>query len=134
MAEWINNQTEENCLDAVKRCGKNLKFVKNQTEEICKFAVQERGKNIKYVNKQTEEICKIAVADWPYNLKYVNDITPELLKIAMDSAMKHCNDIEAAAKFISHCAEFAESKRDHNKINPYELAVIRNVADKIIPN
>lgn len=38
---FIDNQTEEICLESVKQNGLSLRFVYNQTEEVCIEAVRQ---------------------------------------------------------------------------------------------
>jgi hypothetical protein len=61
--QYVNNQTENICLEAVKQ-----KYVKNQTENICLEAVKKDGYALQYVNENIfknmteeltlEQICK----------------------------------------------------------------------------
>ena len=51
--EYVKEQTQEICLQAVKQNGLALRFVKNQTPEICLEAVKEDGLALKYVINQT---------------------------------------------------------------------------------
>jgi hypothetical protein len=49
----MQEQTEQICLEAVRRNGNALQFVKNQTEQICLEAVEREGKTLQYVKNQT---------------------------------------------------------------------------------
>ena len=55
--QYIENQTEEMCLEAVKQNGYALEYVENQTEEICFEAVKQNGRALQFVKNQTENIC-----------------------------------------------------------------------------
>ena len=69
---YINNQTEEVCMAAVKQNGFTLQYVENQTEEICLAAVNQNGLALQLVKNQTEDICLAAVKQDGWALKYVN--------------------------------------------------------------
>lgn len=78
MKNWKNNQTEDNCLEAVTQDGLQLKQVVNQTFKICLKAVRQNGKALRYVNEEfkTEKMCLEAVTQNGSAFKYV----PEQLK------------------------------------------------------
>lgn len=59
--QYLNEQTPEKSLVAVKQNGLALQYVKEQTSEICLTAVKQNGLAVQYVNKLTSEICKSAV-------------------------------------------------------------------------
>jgi len=46
--KYINNQTDEICLEAVKNDGRALQFVQNQTDEICSFFVPKKHEAIDF--------------------------------------------------------------------------------------
>ena len=50
--QYINNQTEEICLAAVKQNGYALEFIKNQTEEICLAAIKRDADALKFVSSE----------------------------------------------------------------------------------
>ncbi len=50
--QYVEHQTEELCLIAVKNKGTSLRFVKNKTLELCQEAVSNDPKAIKYVEEQ----------------------------------------------------------------------------------
>ena len=49
-------QTDEICLEAVKKNGLLLKYVENKTDEICLEAVKKNGLALWYVRDKTEEM------------------------------------------------------------------------------
>lgn len=64
--QYVKNQTEEICLEAVKNyvfkwdeCA--LQYVKNQTDAICLEAVKENGMALLHIRNQTLELCLEAV-------------------------------------------------------------------------
>ena len=61
-----------------------LQFVHNQTEEICLEAVRNDGLALQYVNHQTKEICLAAVRNNPNALKYVMIDVPGIEELAKD--------------------------------------------------
>ncbi|MBQ3423162.1 MAG: DUF4116 domain-containing protein, partial [Romboutsia sp.] len=71
--EYVKEQTEELCLEAVRRNGLLLEYVREQTPKICLVAVKQNGYALKYVKEQTEELCLAAVKKNPEALQYVND-------------------------------------------------------------
>lgn len=58
---YLEEQTPELCLIAVKQDGKALEYVKEQTPEICLAAVKQNKNIVKYVKKEhmNVEILKI---------------------------------------------------------------------------
>lgn len=68
---YIEDQTNEICLDAVKQNPFVLKFVKNQTDEICIAAVRKNGLALMFVKNQTYYICWIAVEKDIEAIQYV---------------------------------------------------------------
>lgn len=92
---YIDNPTEEVCRLAVKQDGLALQFVKKQTDEICALAVQQTGQALSYVKNQTEGICKLAVAKYGYGLEHVKVQTEEICKLAVSQnsyALKFVNN------------------------------------------
>jgi hypothetical protein len=67
------NQTDELCLEAVKKTGLALQFVKKQNQEVCSVAVKKCACALKYVKPrfQTYDMCLEAVKVDGYTLKYV---------------------------------------------------------------
>jgi hypothetical protein len=49
--QYVHNQTEELCLEAVKEDGYALNYVHNQTKELCLAAVKEDKDALCYVNR-----------------------------------------------------------------------------------
>ena len=76
--EYVGRQTEEICLQSVKQNYKSLKFVILQTDEICINAVKQNGLALEYVRRQTEEICLNAVKKDGFSLYFVNSQTEEI--------------------------------------------------------
>ncbi len=50
--QYVNKQTEEICLQAVRIDGRALQYVKEQTEEICLESVRQNGKVLQYVKNR----------------------------------------------------------------------------------
>ena len=57
--KFIDNQTPELCLAAVKNDGRAIQFVKDQTPEICLAAVKNDGNAIRFV-KDKSMVAQIA--------------------------------------------------------------------------
>ena len=65
--QYLDVQTEEDCIKSVRQNGFNLQFVRNQTHQICKEAVIQNPKAIVFVEPHfhTEEIALIVVKRKP---------------------------------------------------------------------
>ena len=74
---------DEDCLEAVRENGRNLKYIKNQTPEICIEALKECPYVFSYVRNQTPEICELAVKLAVHNFDYVRNPTFDLFCLAM---------------------------------------------------
>lgn len=81
--KYIEDQTPEICLAAVRRHGCALQYVKRQTPEICMEAVKRDGYALKYVKEQTEEICIAAVEQDCDSLEFVETQTEEICLAAI---------------------------------------------------
>ena len=66
--QYVREQTEEICLEAVKKDGYALRYVNEQTEEICLEAVKQNSDALQFVNKNIfgkkeemtlSEVCKL---------------------------------------------------------------------------
>jgi hypothetical protein len=79
-------QTEDICMDAVKRGGLALRYVTNQTEAICIKAVKQNGYALLYVKNQTEAICMESVKQKGHALEYVHDQTDAICLEALKSS------------------------------------------------
>jgi len=55
MLQFVKNQTDEICLEAVKQYGWALQFVKKQTDEICLEAVKQNGNALQFVKNPTKK-------------------------------------------------------------------------------
>jgi hypothetical protein len=63
--KYVDNQTEQICLNFVQANGLAIKYVKNKTNQLCMEAVKQCGLALKYIDadKQTETMCMAALAD-----------------------------------------------------------------------
>ena len=66
------NLKGEEAMKAVKKDGYALRYVNEQTEQICIEAVKQSGFALRYVNKQTEAICIEAVKQDEDALRFVD--------------------------------------------------------------
>jgi hypothetical protein len=73
--KFIKKQSNDICLEIVKKDGWALQYVKEQTDPICWAAVRNHSFAIMYVKNQTEEICLAAVKQNGNTLKYVKNQT-----------------------------------------------------------
>jgi hypothetical protein len=95
--KWVKHQDEGVCLAAVQQDGLALKWVNAQTEAICLAAVQNYGGALEYVKKQTEAICLAAVKYDGYALYYVKEQTEEICLAAVQNdsgALQYVKDNE----------------------------------------
>jgi hypothetical protein len=68
----------------MKQCGMLLRFVDNQTDEICLAAVKQNGLALEFVKKQTYETCLEAINNNFKAFKYVRTRDPELYRIGLE--------------------------------------------------
>ena len=71
--EFIDNQTPELCMVAVKNDGWALEHVKEQTPELCMMAVKNDGRALQFAKEQTPEICLAAVKNDATAIQFVRD-------------------------------------------------------------
>ena len=71
--QFIDNQTTELCLAAVKNDGRALEFVKEQTLDICLAAVANEPLALQFVKEQTPEICLAAIKTDALAIQFVKD-------------------------------------------------------------
>lgn len=102
--EFVDHQTLEICLAAVKRDGYALKFVKEQTPEICMAAVKENGDALEDVKEQTQEICIAAVQNYPRAFQYVVEQTPEICLAAVSRNGDILRDVKCQTPEIIEAA------------------------------
>ena len=69
--QYVKEQTQELCLEAVKQNGCALNYVKEQTDDICLEAVKQNGYALQFVKIHTDEICLEAVKQDGYALQFV---------------------------------------------------------------
>lgn len=84
--QFVENQTPELCLEAVKQNGLALRFVETQTPEICLEAVRNDGWALQYVNEQTEELYLEAAKQDGTALFHVKKRTP---RVCLEALKKH---------------------------------------------
>jgi hypothetical protein len=83
--KYIDDQTDDICLEAVKQDGVALKYVTDQTDEICLEAIQNDCEALQYVDYdiKTEDFCLCAINNDPYALKYADTQTESMCLIAI---------------------------------------------------
>lgn len=97
---YIDDQTEEMCLEACKSHPIALSSCFYRSEEICLAAIKQDGSALAFAPKQTDEMCKIAISHDATYLRFVNNQTEELCWLALkaDSSAfiwikKHTDDM-----------------------------------------
>ena len=85
--QFVKDQTNEICMEAVKQNGRALEFVKEQTNEIYMEAVKQNGRALEFVKEQTNEICMEAVKQNGCALEFVKDQTHEICMEAVKKTM-----------------------------------------------
>lgn len=100
LLKYIDKQTEEMCLAAVKENYSLLKFVKNKTVEICMAAVKNNYSALEHVEHQTPEMCLIAINENLHALSYVNTSIPSDVYMKWLSDLVMNSDLNEAAKVM----------------------------------
>jgi hypothetical protein len=83
-------QTEEICMEAVKRNGYVLRHIHNQTKAMCLEAVKQFGCALQHVHNQTYGICLQAVRTDGIALGYVKNQTDDICIEAVSHCDYHC--------------------------------------------
>jgi hypothetical protein len=73
--EYVKDQTEELCLIALDQCAEALRCIRNQTDKLCMTAIEYdcNGNILRHVKNKTYEICKRSIERFPRQIKYVED-------------------------------------------------------------
>lgn len=79
----IINQTEEQCLVAVKSNANALIYAKYKTEPILLAAVKQKGSILKYIKNPNNKLCIAALNQDPNALEYIKYQTEEMILIAV---------------------------------------------------
>lgn len=114
---FIDNQTDEICLAAVRKCGSALRYVGRQTEEICLAAVRRDYEALRYVENQTDEICITAIREDWRAFKHVKNQTNKVCLVAI----KH--DWRVLGLIEIHTSDLC---REALNQNPLALRYIKN--------
>jgi len=69
---WNN---EELCIDSIKQCGMNFKYVINKTNALCLMAIESDGRVLEHIDNQSEAMCLAAVNQNANTLPYVTNQT-----------------------------------------------------------
>ena len=72
---YVQIQTEDICLTAVRGWCGSLLYIKQQTPAICLAAVQQNPTALQYVQKQTAEVCLEAVYQDPHAVYLIKNLT-----------------------------------------------------------
>ena len=88
-----NNLIQENYTEVMMICenGLYLQYVKEQTQELCLEAVKQNGCALNYVKEQTDDICLEAVKQNGYALQFVKNHTDE---ICLEAGFTICNALQ----------------------------------------
>ena len=70
---FVQEQTYDISMDAVRQNGLALEYVKDQTYDICLAAIENNGDAFAYVKDQTPEICYAFAIRNPENLDKIVD-------------------------------------------------------------
>lgn len=76
----LDEQTHDNCLQAVNFSGVYLEFVINQDHDICKAAVKQDGNAIQFVDEKllTKELQLLAIEQEPQSIRFISNPSEEL--------------------------------------------------------
>lgn len=80
---FVEKETEELCLAAIKKQPESLRYIKNQTENMCVAGVRENGEFLFFISNQTEIICLEAVKQNGLALLLVHKKTLKICKEAV---------------------------------------------------
>uniref|UniRef100_A0A6C0EBP8 DUF4116 domain-containing protein n=1 Tax=viral metagenome TaxID=1070528 RepID=A0A6C0EBP8_9ZZZZ len=83
--KYVENQTEEICMIAVRQNIKSFLYVKEQTDTICEYVLKKDPWYIKHIKNQKYHLCKLAVETNPCVICHVENQTDELCKLAVNS-------------------------------------------------
>ncbi len=83
LLEYIQEQTEEICIEAIKNNPYSIVFVKNLTIDLLKLAVNIKPTCICKLTSLSPEFYKVAVETKPYSIMYIKNKTPELCLLAV---------------------------------------------------
>lgn len=136
----FNNQTQAECLAAVKRDGLQLRNVLYQTEEIIKAAVMQDGEALVYIsprNKdtQTEEIELLALKSTPE----VTETLMEYMTMTVNTACAVLDNFDKVGedrghfffaiwqKQLSQITEMSKKDRDLIQETNPEMAIIHGI-------
>lgn len=108
----VTNQTEEMCLNAVKKNGMALQYVKTQNHQICEAAVSENANALQYVKTQTNDLCLLAVKQNGLTLRYVSNQSNEI-----------CNEAINQNRFA---LKFVKSQKDAKQVQITECIAFKN--------
>lgn len=87
---YIENPTEEMCLEFIRLAPSNLRYICQPTDEMKFLAVSANGWAIIYIEEQTEELCLLAVDNMTYKdgddpiLYFIKIQTLEICMIAIN--------------------------------------------------
>lgn len=68
----VFHQTPKICLAAIDNDPLSIEFVEDQTEDLCLHAIHKNIEAFKYINNPTEEMCREAVGIDPHMIKFIN--------------------------------------------------------------
>jgi len=135
---FIENQTYEICLLAVRNWGIAIKFVKlNQTEELCWEALKHTTRSIKYIIKQTYDMCLYAIKNDPYLITYINNPTIELCKLALDlepCTISNMKQNEELCKYAVAKNGLLLERVKQQTVNICRIAINQNINAKKMAN
>ena len=89
---YIEDQSEEMCLEAVKINGLSLYYAKVKTPAIYAAAIKENPHALNFIEDQTEDLCRLAIQEDGLSIQFVDKKTPSLCLTAVQqngSALSH---------------------------------------------
>lgn len=93
-------QTEELCLEAVKKNAADLQWVQHQTPVICEAAVLRDVRALQFVKDPTPELLRTAIQRNSYAIRFVKDQTEELCWLALNA--NECTDMDGDLYFFAN--------------------------------
>ena len=118
MISAIHDKTEKLCVAAVRQNPAALQLIENQTPFICLMAIMKdfTGRVFRYVKCQDKLICSIAVYRCPKNIKLIDKPSKRLCLLAIDRDPMMIDYIENVLKSMCILA----ARRDINILSKVE--------------
>lgn len=113
--EYINEQTEEMCFNAVEKDIKAFKYVINQTEELCDYVLSKDINMFEHVKHKTDKLCKKVLTDNPDLYYYIDNPSVEVSVIALENDIYLINFVVEKTNIIDLVKYIYKHRNSCNK-------------------